>query len=291
MEVTERTVRRDITRLRAAGYPVEAVSGPYGGYRLVAGARLPPLVLDDDEAVAVALSLRTAAGQGAPGIESAALSALIKLDQVLPVALRERVSAIGSVTVGLHDRAVPAAETDLLVKVAVACQRAERLRFTYVDGSANETSRLVEPFRLVHTDRRWYLVAYDPSRVDWRTFRIDRISEVSETRQRFQRTEEPDAAALVATGIAFSGWDLVARITVHAPLEEVTTYVSPLDGSAEVIDAATTRLLIGGDDEWIARFLARLPFVFDVEEPASVRAAVCDHARALLDRHAPSGNR
>lgn len=288
LEVTERTVRRDMARLRAAGYPVEAVTGPYGGYRLGAGARLPPLVLDDDEAVAVALSLRTAAGHGAPGIESAALSALTKLDQVLPAGLRSRVSAIGSVTVGLHDRAVPAAETDTLVTVAVACERSERVRFTYVAGTGEQTSRLVEPFRLVHTDRRWYLVAYDPSRTDWRTFRIDRISELRETHQRFQRHDPPDPAAFVASGIAFAGWDVIASVRVEAPIADVTPYVTPIDGTLTAESDTTTMLSIGGDDEWIARFLARLPFGFEVLEPDSVRAAICDLACVLLDRH---GNR
>ena len=289
LETTERTVRRDIARLRNAGYPVEAVSGPFGGYRLGAGAKLPPLVLDDDEAVAVALSLRMVAGQGAPGFETAALGALSKLDQVLPAVLRGRVAALAEVTLGLVDVSLPPAETEVLVTVAVAAQRSERLRFTYTAATETTSSRLVEPYRLVRSERRWYLVAFDTDRLDWRTFRVDRISELRETRVRFHRTDPPDAVAQVASGIAFGVWPVKARVRVEAAAEEALTYVSAVDGTVTAESETTSWLDIGGDEEWIARYLARMPWPFEVMEPESVRAEVRALATRLLDRHRTTG--
>jgi len=194
LEVTERTVRRDMVRLRDLGYPVEGTTGPYGGYALGAGGRLPPLVLDDDEAVAVAIGLRSAAAGGAAGIESAALSALTKLDRVLPAPLREQVGALREVTVGLGRSDLPAVDVDALVATALACSRPERLRFDYTDASDNRSDRLVEPFRLVFTRRSWYLVAFDTGRDAWRTFRVDRMRALRLTGARFVHRDAPDAA-------------------------------------------------------------------------------------------------
>src|SRR5262249_42344164 len=153
---------------------------------------LPPLLLDDDEGVAVAVALRAVSGGGGSGLETAALSALTKLDQVLPAQLRKRVAALRTVTVGLRAAELPPADLDLLVVLAVACRRPERLRFTYLDAQGNTTDRLVEPFRLVYTARQWYLVAFDTSRLDWRTFRVDRISDAKGTGIPFERDNEPD---------------------------------------------------------------------------------------------------
>jgi predicted DNA-binding transcriptional regulator YafY len=274
LEVTDRTLRRDVTRLRSLGYPVDATTGPYGGYRLGAAGHLPPLLLDDDEGVAAAVALRAVSGGGGSGLETAALSALTKLDQVLPVQLRERVTALRTVTVGLRSAELPPADLDVLVVIAVACRRPERLRFTYLDGQGNTTDRLVEPFRLVYTARQWYLVAYDSSRQDWRTFRVDRISEPKGTGVPFERTDVPDAAALVARGVALAAHAIQARVRLYATAEEAARHVGPTVGVVESSDGETTIVAIGGDVDWIASYVAGLQCRFEVLEPPEVRARV-----------------
>lgn len=175
--VTARTVRRDVDRLRELGYPVHASPGTGGGYQLGAGAALPPLLLDDEEAVAVAVVLRTAAGGGLEGIEETSVRALAKLEQVLPDRLRRRVEAFTSFTVPmLGGRGGPTVGADVLTELAFACRDRERVRFDYRDHQGREGRRTVEPHRLVFTERRWYLVAWDVDRRDWRTFRADRLT-------------------------------------------------------------------------------------------------------------------
>ncbi len=285
LEVTERTLRRDVTRLRALGYPVDATTGPYGGYRLGAAGHLPPLLLDDDEGVAVAVALRAVSGGGGSGLETAALSALTKLDQVLPVQLRERVAALRTVTIGLRSVELPPADLDVLVVIAVACRRPERLRFTYLDGQGNTTDRLVEPFRLVYTARQWYLVAFDTSRQDWRTFRVDRISEAKGTGIPFERDTEPDAAALVARGLALAAHPIQARVRVHAGAEATASQIGPTVGVVESSDGDTTIVGIGGDLDWISTYVAGLPFRFEVLEPPEVRARVRAIGARLVRDH------
>ena len=290
LEVTERTVRRDMNRLRSLGYPVEGSSGPYGGYSLGAGGHLPPLVLDDDEAVAVAIGLRGAAAGGAPGIESAALSALTKLDRVLPVQLREQVGALRSVTVGIGRSDLPAVDVDGLVTAALACSRPERLRFAYTDASENVSDRLVEPFRLVFTRRSWYLVAYDMNREDWRTFRVDRMSELRLTGARFSHREAPaDAATMVAEGMAVNAHALQARVRLHLPIADARLLVSRTVAILEPdVDPATTIARIGGDADWIARYLAGLECRVEVLEPEAVRVELRALAQRLARDHAES---
>ncbi|MDQ0602972.1 putative DNA-binding transcriptional regulator YafY [Streptomyces canus] len=175
--VTPRTVRRDVDRLRELGYPVNASPGTGGGYQLGAGAELPPLLLDDDEAVAVAVGLRTAAGQGIEGIGETSVRALAKLEQVLPSRLRRRVGALNAFTVPMLRGPQPSAvDPAVLTELAHLCRDAERLRFAYRSHNGDSTRRTVEPHRLVCTERRWYLVAWDLDRDDWRTFRVDRIT-------------------------------------------------------------------------------------------------------------------
>jgi len=281
LEITERTVRRDVNRLRSLGYPIEGSSGPYGGYALGAGGHLPPLVLDDDEAVAVAMGLRSAAAGGAPGVESAALSALTKLDRVLPATLREQVGALRSVTLGVARSELPAFDVDLLVTSALACSRPERLRFSYTDASDNASERLVEPFRLVFTSRSWYLVAYDTNRTDWRTFRVDRMSELKLTGARFVHREAPDAALMVAEGVALHAYELQARVRLHVPIAEAQTIVSRTVAILEPdTDPSATIARIGGDADWIARYVASLECRVEVLEPEEVRAEL----RALAGR-------
>jgi predicted DNA-binding transcriptional regulator YafY len=286
LEVTERTVRRDMNRLRSLGYPVRGSTGPYGGYALGAGGHLPPLVLDDDEAVAVAIGLRGAAAGGAPGIESAALSALTKLDRVLPVQLHEQVAALRSVTVGLGQYDLPAVDIDGLVTTALACSRPERLRFAYTDANEHLTDRLVEPFRLVFSRRSWYLVAYDTTRADWRTFRVDRMSELSLTGARFAHRDAPDAAAMVAEGMAVNAHTLQARVRLHVPIDEAGTLVPRTIAILEPdADPATTIARIGGDADWIARYLAGLECRVEVLEPEEVRAEMRALARRITSDH------
>ena len=178
----------------------------------------------------MAVALRAASEGTASGLETAALSALTKLDQVLPVGLRERVAALRAVTIGLRRAELPPVDLDVLVVAAVACRRPERLRFRYTNADGAGSDRRVEPFRLVYTERRWYLVAYDLDRADWRTFRVDRISEPAATGQPFERTDPPDAAALVAHGVAVAAWPLQARVRVHAPPADVARGRGAHDG-------------------------------------------------------------
>jgi predicted DNA-binding transcriptional regulator YafY len=282
--ITERTLRRDIARLRDLGYPIEATTGPYGGYQLGAGGRLPPLVLDDDEAVAVALALRAVAGGRASGDESAALSALTKLDQVLPVLLRDRVNALATVTVGLRRGGLPPVDIDTLVTTALCCRNHETLRFDYRDANDALTNRHVQPYRVVFTDRQWYAVAFDLARDDWRTFRVDRMDWVRSTGTRFVPVDDPpDAAALVARGLAVAGYPETAVVRVLAPFDETSQVMPRTVAVLEPGEDGTTVARIGGDADWIARYLAGLDWPFELLEPDSVRTELHALARRLLD--------
>jgi predicted DNA-binding transcriptional regulator YafY len=223
LDVTTRTVRHDMDRLRALGYPVEARPGVAGGYRLGAGGSLPPLLLDDDEAVAVAIGLRTAADGSVAGIEETSVRALAKLQRVLPSRLRHRVSAFGSHTLPLPGSG-PQVDMDVLTAIAGACRDHERLRFDYRSHSGTDSLRTVEPYRLLNDRRRWYLAAWDVDRDDWRTFRVDRIELRSPTGPRFTpRPLPPDdeLAAQLARGVGEATWRYRARVVVHAPASYV----------------------------------------------------------------------
>ena len=192
LNVTTRTIRNDMARLRALGYPVEARPGVAGGYRLGTGGSLPPLLLDDEEAVAIAIGLRTAANGSVAGIEEASVRALAKLQRMLPSRLRHRVSAIASSALPVPSRG-PKVDPDVLTVIASACRDHERLRFDYRTHSGTVSRRSVEPYRLVNDRRRWYLVAWDADRDDWRTFRVDRIEPRPPTGPRFTpRALPPD---------------------------------------------------------------------------------------------------
>ena len=201
LEVSTRTVRNDIERLRSLGYPVHATRGAVGAYRLGAGASLPPLLLDDEEAVAVVVGLRTGAGGGVAGIEEASLRALAKLVRVLPSRLRHRVHSLQSHAVAVpRDRTGPTVDPDVLTTLAGACRDQQSLRLGYHDHSGSASVRTVEPYRLVNWGRRWYLVAWDVVRTDWRIFRADRIELRTPAGPRFAPRELPDgdAAAYVS---------------------------------------------------------------------------------------------
>ncbi|MGP3910886.1 helix-turn-helix transcriptional regulator [Nonomuraea sp. 10N515B] len=270
LEVGLRTVRRDIDRLRDLGYPVDATPGVAGGYRLGVGAALPPLLLDDEEAVAVAISLHTAATGSVAGLEESALRALTKLQQVLPSRLRHRVSAFQAATVPLAGAAAPAVSADLLTGLAAACRDRRRLRLRY-QGRGGLSEREVEPHRLVHTPRRWYLLAWDVAKEDWRTFRVDRIGgPLGMPGARFEpRTPPaPDVAAYVSRAITSAPYRYQARILFYAPLEAVAPQTSAGAGRLEAVDANTCLYVTGSNalDE-LAIYIAVKGFDFEVLDP------------------------
>lgn len=281
LNVTTRTVRRDVDRLRRLGYPVRATAGSAGGYRLEAGTAMPPLLLDDDEAVAVAVGLRTGAAGTVAGIEETSLRALAKLEQVLPARLRQRVNVLQSVTVPLSGPG-PTVDPDLLLLIAGACRDRERLRLDYRDSEGRASSRSAEPLRLVQAGRRWYLLAWDRDRDDWRTFRADRIGAVEQTRIRFEPREPPDdIAAYVSRSISSGPYRHHARVTVHAPVSAVAEWVSPVAGYLEAVDAETCVLHTGADSlNSLASHLGALGAEFVIHEPPEL----IDSVRRLSDR-------
>jgi predicted DNA-binding transcriptional regulator YafY len=248
LEVTTRTIRNDIDRLRSLGYPVDAARGSAGGYRLGIGAVTPPLLLDDDEAVAVAVALSTAAGS-ITGMEEAAVRALVKLEQLLPSRLRRRVGALQRYTVDAP-RTGPTVDPALLTTIATACRDHEGLRVDYRRHDGESTRRALEPHRLVHVDRRWYLLAWDLGRDDWRTFRVDRISlPRNHAGDRFVPRSLPsdDVAEHVTTGIESATWAYRAEVVVHAPADHIRPRL-PSAVEVEVIDDATCLAHVGADD-------------------------------------------
>jgi predicted DNA-binding transcriptional regulator YafY len=280
LEITTRTLRRDIQRLRGLGYPVHASPGAAGGYRLGAGAALPPLLLDDDEAVAVVVSLRTAASHTVTGIEETALRALAKLEQVLPARLRERTAALQQATVQLPSLA-PTVDPAALTVIAGACRSHYRLAFSYTVRDGTVSTRSVEPHRLVHTGRRWYLVARDLDRDDWRTFRVDRIDAPRATGVRFVPSDPPDAASFVATAVTAAPYQFRARVLMHAPAPVIAEQVPPTTGVIEPVDQDTCLLTTGADAlDSIAFHLAWLGVDFTVLGPPEL----IEHVRALADR-------
>src|SRR5712672_1129176 len=217
--VTARTIRNDVGRLRGLGYPVDARPGVAGGYRLGIGGALPPLLLDDEEAVAVAIGLRTAANGSIAGIEETSVRALAKLQQVLPSRLRRQVSAFQTYAMPMPSQG-PQVDPDVLTVIASACRDHERLRFDYQAHSGAASRRSVEPYRLVNDRRRWYLVAWDVDRDAWRTFRVDRIEPRTPSGPRFAPRAlppDPEIAAQVARGVAEATWRYRARVIVYAP--------------------------------------------------------------------------
>jgi predicted DNA-binding transcriptional regulator YafY len=282
LEVGPRTIRRDVERLRGLGYPVHARPGVGGGYRLGAGASLPPLLLDEEEAVAVAVGLRTAATAGVAGIEETSVRALAKLEQLLPTAVRRRVGALGSATVP-YPSTGPAVDPQILAAIAAGARDSERLRFSYRNHQGARSRRLVEPHRLVHTGRRWYLVAWDCTREDWRTFRCDRIEASPSSDRRFEPREPPaqDIAAYVARSISATRDRYQARVLLRAPLRELTGRVPAWVGTLEAVDERSCLLHAGSD--WLgglAVYVADIGVDFEVIDSP----ALSERIRALGER-------
>jgi predicted DNA-binding transcriptional regulator YafY len=280
-----RTVRRDVGRLRDLGYPVEASPGVAGGYQFGVGATLPPLLLDDDEAVAVAISLHSATTGSVTGLEETSLRALTKLQQMMPSRLRHRITAFQAATVPLAgprsgpDRADP----ERLTAIAAACRDQRRLRLNY-PGRDGLATREVEPYRLLHTPRRWYLLAWDTGRGDWRTFRVDRIQgPLGPAGARFAPRLLPsdDVAAYVSQSIASAPYRYQARILIHAPAADVARRSSPAAGRLEEVDQHTCVLHTGSDSlDELALYVALKGFDFQVLHPPELVPVL----RALSDR-------
>lgn len=279
--VSDRTVRRDVDRLRNLGYPVDAEPGVTGGYRLGVGAALPPLLLDDDDAVAVALGLRTAANGTVSGLEETSVRALAKLEQVLPQRLRRRVGALHAATVPLLGGG-PTVAPEVLTTVATACRDNERLRFGYrratptgdagPDDEAGDEAgeRRVEPHRLVHTGRRWYLVAWDLDRDDWRTFRLDRVRAPEATGHRFEPRDPPgdDVAGYLSRGVSTRVYPHRARFRLHVPAEVALRRITPTSGVVEPLDERSCVLEVGSRSmEEMVVWVAVIGFDFDVIDP------------------------
>jgi predicted DNA-binding transcriptional regulator YafY len=286
LEVTARTLRRDVDRLRSLGYPVNSTSGTAGGYQLGPGATLPPLLLDDDEAVAVAVGLRTAASGTVAGIEEASVRALSKLEQVLPSRLSRRVAALHAFIVPLAN-AGPTVDAGALSAIAAACRDHEELRFRYQSRDGSPSVRTVQPHRLVHTGRRWYLAAWDTDRNNWRTFRVDRIDVTTggrlNTGARFTPRPPPDGdfAAYVTRSVAFKPYQHQALVLVQAPVESVAERIPPAVGTLEAIDQRTCLLRTGACSlDALAVHLALLGFDFEVREPPELAARI----RELAER-------
>jgi len=289
LEVTTRTVRRDIDKLRGLGYPVHASSGVAGGYRLGAGAALPPLLLDDDEAVAIAVGLRTAAGGTVAGMEESSVRALAKLEQVLPARLRERVGALGAMTVPLNGRG-STVDPDVLILLATACRDHLRVRLDYRSHSGSESTRTVEPHRLVHTGRRWYLVAWDPTRSDWRHFRVDRLRPWTPIGPRFTPRPPPadDLAEYTAEAVAIRPYRYIGRFVLHASAAEVRDVVSPSSGVVEELSETTCLLTTGSNAlDAMVVYLAVLGFPFAVVDPPEL----VDYARRIGTMLTEAGRR
>ncbi|SER03717.1 Predicted DNA-binding transcriptional regulator YafY, contains an HTH and WYL domains [Lentzea xinjiangensis] len=284
LRISPRTVRRDVDRLRELGYPVNATTGSFGGYRLGAGAELPPLLLDDNEAVAVVAALRTNA---VTGLEETSLRALLKLEQVLPARLRHRVSALQHVESVPRDQA-PALDPGLLSTLAAACRDSDTIRFDYHSHDGTPTRRRVEPHRLVSWGRRWYLVAWDCDRADWRSFRVDRISPPTPPFGPRFTPREFDATTFVAASATSAAWRFQARVLVHAPAHAVAARINAHTGTVEAVDESTCVLVTGSDSvETLAVWIGLLGFDFEVTSPpelvAHVRSLAARYARAVQD--------
>jgi predicted DNA-binding transcriptional regulator YafY len=267
LEVTRRTIRYDVERLRGLGYPVHSTPGAVGGYRLGAGASLPPLLLEDEEAVAVAVGLRTAAGGSVSGIEETSLRALAKLEQVLPSRLRHRVNALHSATLSIGRSSAPV-EADLLSAIAAAIHASECVRFDYEAFDGKRSLRMAEPHRLVHTLGRWLLVAWDTDRGDWRTFRVDRMRLRTGAGPRFTPREPPggDVAEFVRRSVALATWRFRARISVRAPAAVLAARMPP-GVMLWPVDDETCVAEVGSDSaRMLAVWIGMLDADFSVED-------------------------
>ncbi|MCG5220623.1 WYL domain-containing protein [Streptosporangium soli] len=280
--VTTRTIRRDIDRLRELGYPVHASQGNVGGYRLTAGTAMPPLLLDDEEAVAIGLGLRTAATAAVTGMEEPSLRALAKLEQVLPQRLRRRVASLSRATVILPPTPGPTTDAEALTALAAACLLHERVRFAYTTANGQTSRRLVEPHRLVASGRLWYLVAFDAERSAWRSFRLDRLTDVQRTGVHLPARELPGGLdALTWVKRAIVAGSIQATVLLHAPIQRAAEQVPAWQGELEPVDEHTCRLRTHADTpHYLAYRLTLLPMDYTLLDPP----LLAEHLAAIAER-------
>jgi predicted DNA-binding transcriptional regulator YafY len=284
LEVTDRTLRRDVDRLRALGYPVHSTSGVAGGYQLGAGAALPPLSLDDEEALAMSIALGTVRTGGVSGIDEAALRALVKLEQVLPARLRQRADALRASIIPLQHRGTPGVSATLLSTLAGACRDHTELTFRYADRGGRASERRVEPLGLVHAGYRWYFVAWDVGRADFRTFRVDRVEGDPERGGPFVPRPLPDDGdlrAFVSRSISTTVYPVQVSVILHAPYDRIGERLSPSAVMLERIDERRCRLRGGAHSLAVmAGWLVMLDVDFEVETPPELSV----HLRSLHAR-------
>jgi predicted DNA-binding transcriptional regulator YafY len=292
LDVSVRTLRRDIDRLRELGYPVDASRGVDGGYQLAPGAALPPLVLDDEEAVALAVGLQAAAHGGVAGIAESSVRALTKVVQVMPPRLRRRVDALRAMTVPAGwASSGPSVDPAALTTVAQACRDTERLEFGYTSAGGERSERHVEPLRLVPLGRRWYLAAYDLTRHDWRSFRLDRLDRPRSTGAKFRPRELPaeDAAAFVRAGVDQNPTWWAVEVVVAGPAEAVREHVGRW-GTVEDRDDGRCLLRMRADSlDWPAMLLGALGADFEVVTPPELLDHVHGWARTFRRATGPDG--
>jgi predicted DNA-binding transcriptional regulator YafY len=289
LSVTERTVRRDVARLREAGYRVDSEGGPHGGYRLGPGKRIAPLTLDDEEALAVFAALRDTTGQGVLGNDQAAMSALLKLRHLLPTRVAERLDALEGSSVDIVAAERDRVAVPLLFEIATACRRGERLRLSYRDARGHETRREVDPHQLVRSPNRWYLVAFDVAKGAWRTLRADRILAAHTTGSPVELDDRPDAAEMV-TRMLLSDYPYYAVVRVAVPLAQARRLVPPNQGAHQADGPDATLITIGGvTPESLAAALFRLPTPFRLDAPDEVRDAVRRRAEQFIEAAGQGG--
>jgi predicted DNA-binding transcriptional regulator YafY len=285
LEITTRTLRRDVDKLRSLGYPIHSASGAEGGYQLGAGTTMPPLLLEDEEAIAVAIGLRWAAAGSVEGVEEASMRALSKIEQIMPPRLARRFAALQTMIV-TPKGAESSVNARTLSVIASACRENETLKFRYSDHSGSPSSRSVEPHRLVNTGRRWYLVAWDTNREDWRTFRVDRIEAAPTIGARVAPRHPPakDLAAYIMRGISLAPPSR-ARIKLMAPAEKMAERLPPFTGSIEPIDKRSCYFDTGAPTyEILAMHLSLLGADFEVMDPPEL----VEEVRKLRDRYSKS---
>ncbi|MGO4593759.1 helix-turn-helix transcriptional regulator [Leifsonia sp. 2TAF2] len=276
--VSPRTLRRDVERLRDLGYPVDATRGVAGGYQLAAGASLPPLVVDDDEAVALAVGLRTAAQSGIAGVDEASVRALAKIVQVMPPKLRRRVDALRTTTLSTTFGPGPTADAGILTALAQACRDEERIEFAYVARDGQASKRTVEPHRLVSIERRWYLVAYDLTRFDWRSFRLDRVAEPRPTGTRFRPRALPaeDAAEYVRESLHTISESVVVEAVIEAPHDRVLERLGRWATVDDLGDGTSAVHITADSAEWALFGLAAVDAPFRIVGPEEAVVAAAD---------------
>jgi predicted DNA-binding transcriptional regulator YafY len=282
--VTPRTVRRDVGRLRALGYPVHATQGVGGGYQLGPGQDLPPLLLDDEEAIATAVALLIGAGSAVASAGDAAVRALTKLDRVLPNRLRHEVRALSGSVESFGGEGRTPVDPEVLMTLARACRDEVEVGFDYPSGSPPR--RRVEPYRLVASDRRWYLLAYDLDRDDWRSFRLDRMTDVSARTWRFRPREAPAAARFVHEGVASRVYPHQARFLVHAPADVVRTQVPASAAVVRPRGSERCEVLSGaGSLDFVLMHVVLLGHDFTVLDPPEL----AERCRVLAERLLSAG--